>query len=120
MTEAAVQTHNEPTEPVIAPAPAEAAITTEAELRALLGEPMSHGGHQGARPALDESTALAGRLPVLPGRDLDAEGAATSRRRATRAGFAVVLDDRTVALPERAGNRRADSLHNVLEIRTSG
>lgn len=28
--------------------------------------------------------------------------------------FAVVLDDRTVALPERPGNRRADGFHNLL------
>lgn len=29
-------------------------------------------------------------------------------------GFARVLDDRTLALPERPGNRRADGFHNVL------
>ncbi|MFT5463117.1 MAG: PPOX class probable FMN-dependent enzyme, partial [Planctomycetota bacterium] len=31
------------------------------------------------------------------------------------AGFALVLDDTTIALPERLGNRRADSFHNVFE-----
>jgi PPOX class probable FMN-dependent enzyme len=29
-------------------------------------------------------------------------------------GFTVVLDDRTIALPERAGNRRADGFRNIL------
>jgi PPOX class probable FMN-dependent enzyme len=29
-------------------------------------------------------------------------------------GFAMLLDDRTIALPERAGNRRADGFRNVL------
>ena len=30
-------------------------------------------------------------------------------------GFAHVLDDCTIAIPERLGNRRADSFHNILE-----
>ncbi|HEX3875036.1 MAG TPA: MSMEG_1061 family FMN-dependent PPOX-type flavoprotein [Solirubrobacteraceae bacterium] len=29
-------------------------------------------------------------------------------------GFAHVLDDRTIAIPDRPGNRRADGFHNVL------
>lgn len=31
------------------------------------------------------------------------------------AGVATVLDDRTLVIPERAGNRRMDGLHNILE-----
>ncbi len=30
-------------------------------------------------------------------------------------GFTVVLDEKTVVIPERLGNRRADSFHNILE-----
>jgi uncharacterized protein len=30
------------------------------------------------------------------------------------AGFAAVLDDTTIAIPERPGNRRADGFHNIL------
>lgn len=30
-------------------------------------------------------------------------------------GFAVVLDDRTIAIPERAGNRRVDGYRNLLQ-----
>jgi PPOX class probable FMN-dependent enzyme len=30
------------------------------------------------------------------------------------AGFVTVLDDRTLAIPERPGNRRADGFHNLL------
>jgi PPOX class probable FMN-dependent enzyme len=30
------------------------------------------------------------------------------------AGFVLVLDERTLAIPDRPGNRRADTLHNVL------
>ena len=31
------------------------------------------------------------------------------------AGFAQILDDKTLAIPDRPGNRRLDTLHNVLE-----
>tara|TARA_Y100001936_G_scaffold235412_1_gene263601 strand:+ start:6689 stop:7147 length:459 start_codon:yes stop_codon:yes gene_type:complete len=31
------------------------------------------------------------------------------------AGFVQILDDKTLAIPDRPGNRRLDTLHNVLE-----
>ena len=30
-------------------------------------------------------------------------------------GFTIVLDEKTIVVPERIGNRRADSFHNILE-----
>ena len=57
---------------------------------------------------------MAGGLAVLPG------GHQRRRRQLRRLpkgdppGFTLVLDDRTIALPERAGNRRADGYRNVL------
>jgi PPOX class probable FMN-dependent enzyme len=44
---------------------------------------------------------LAGRCDVSPKGD--------------PAGFAMVLDDRTIAIPERPGNRRADGYRNILD-----
>ena len=42
-------------------------------------------------------------------------GTVTCRRRETRPGsFAYVIDDSTIALAERPGNRRVDGYHNVL------
>jgi PPOX class probable FMN-dependent enzyme len=35
-------------------------------------------------------------------------------------GLATVLDDRTLLIPERRGNRRADSLGNIIETRRAG
>jgi predicted pyridoxine 5'-phosphate oxidase superfamily flavin-nucleotide-binding protein len=35
--------------------------------------------------------------------------------RGDRAGFIRILDDRTLALPDRKGNRRTDTFHNLLE-----
>lgn len=36
------------------------------------------------------------------------------------AGFAKVLDDTTLVIPDRPGNRRADSFRNILANRRSG
>ena len=43
------------------------------------------------------------------------DGRADCSPRGDAAGFVAVLDDRTVLLPDRRGNNRADSLSNVLE-----
>lgn len=47
------------------------------------------------------SSSLAGKMDVSPKGD--------------PAGFVLVLDETTLAIPERPGNRRADTFHNVLE-----
>lgn len=47
------------------------------------------------------SSSAAGKMDVSPKGD--------------PAGFVRVLDDTTLAIPERPGNRRADTFHNVLE-----
>jgi uncharacterized protein len=43
------------------------------------------------------------------------DGRATVSPRGDPSGFVKVLDDRTVLIPERPGNRRADSMRNLLE-----
>ncbi|MEJ8569250.1 MSMEG_1061 family FMN-dependent PPOX-type flavoprotein [Elongatibacter sediminis] len=35
-------------------------------------------------------------------------------------GFVKIIDDKTIAIPERPGNRLADSMHNILSNRTVG
>ncbi len=47
------------------------------------------------------SSSAAGKMDVSPKGD--------------PAGFVLVLDETTLAIPERPGNRRADTFHNVLE-----
>ncbi|MEY9911217.1 PPOX class probable FMN-dependent enzyme [Catenulispora sp. MAP12-49] len=114
MTEAAVQTHNEPTEPVIAPAPAEAAITTEAELRELLGEPMERAINKERvrlKP-IDRRWLAASPLCFLA--TSDELGNCDVSPKGDPAGFVKVLDDTRLAIPERPGNRRADGYHNIL------
>jgi hypothetical protein len=44
-----------------------------------------------------------------------ADGRCDATPRGDETGFALVLDERTLALPERPGNKRLDSLLNLLE-----
>src|SRR5918912_2428054 len=44
----------------------------------------------------------------------DADGACDVSPKGDPPGFALVLDDTTLAIPERPGNRRADGYENVL------
>ncbi|WP_374199598.1 pyridoxamine 5'-phosphate oxidase family protein [Glycomyces sp. YM15] len=44
----------------------------------------------------------------------DGEGNADVTPKGDRPGFALVLDDRTIAIPDRPGNNRLDTLENVV------
>jgi PPOX class probable FMN-dependent enzyme len=89
-------------------------ITTEEQLRTLLGEP--------ARAALaKERTALAdadrewlAASPFCLVATSGADGSCDVSPKGDPPGFTLVLDDRTIAIPERAGNRRADGYRNIL------
>jgi PPOX class probable FMN-dependent enzyme len=89
-------------------------ITSEAELRELLGHPLPHVATK-ERPALDASDRqFLAASPFCLVATSDAEGRCDVSPKGDPPGFTVVLDDRTIALPERAGNRRADGYRNVL------
>ncbi|NMD57455.1 MULTISPECIES: MSMEG_1061 family FMN-dependent PPOX-type flavoprotein [Tsukamurella] len=89
-------------------------VTTEAELRAVVPEPIPRIRDK-ALPELHEVHRLflaAARLYFVAtagpgGLDVSPKG--------DPAGAVLVLDDRTVALPDRPGNRRVDGLRNLLE-----
>ncbi len=89
-------------------------ITIEAELRALLGEP-TRAATTKERVALDEIDRqwLAASAFCLVATSA-ADGSCDVSPKGDPRGFTVVLDDRTIALPERAGNRRADGFANIL------
>ncbi len=89
-------------------------ITSPAELRDLLGEPAP-------RAATKERTRLHPRdrewISVSPFAVLatsDAEGNCDASPKGDPAGFVRVIDDRTLAIPERPGNRRGDGYFNIL------
>ncbi|MFG1886898.1 pyridoxamine 5'-phosphate oxidase family protein [Micromonospora sp. NPDC049051] len=90
-------------------------ITSHDELRGLLGLPTPR--------------TLAKERPVLHPRDREwlaaspfclmatagADGSCDVSPKGDPPGFARVLDERTIAVPERPGNRRADGYRNILD-----
>ncbi|GIG63271.1 phosphohydrolase [Longispora fulva] len=89
-------------------------ITTEAELRALLGEPQPSAVGKERVTLQDTHRAwLAAATFCLVGTS-DAAGNCDVSPKGDPPGFALVLDERTLAIPERPGNRRADGFLNIL------
>ena len=90
-------------------------IETVEELRSSYGEP----SERAARKSLDRLDRHCRRFielsPFVVIASSGADGRADCSPRGDAAGFVAVLDNRTVLLPDRRGNNRADSLRNVLE-----
>lgn len=89
-------------------------ITSEAELRALLGlaTPQAAGKDRARLHELDRAWIAASPYVLMA--TSSADGTCDVSPRGDPAGATVVLDDRTLALPERPGNRRGDGLLNLL------
>ena len=90
-------------------------LTDPADLASLLGEP--------AQLALDKSIgrldqhfrAFIAKSPFLLIASANARGDMDVSPKGDPSGFVRVLDDNTLAIPDRPGNRRADTFRNVLE-----
>ena len=91
-------------------------ITTHADLVDLLGEP-SQRVRDKNRPALaDLDRAWLAASPFCVLATASGAGDADASPKGDPAGQLVhVIDDRTIALAERPGNRRADGYRNILE-----
>lgn len=89
-------------------------ITDPADLRALLGEvaPRAATKERAALHARDREWIAAS--PFLVMSTSDANGNCDASPKGDPAGFVRVLDDTTLAVPERPGNRRADGYLNIL------
>ena len=89
-------------------------IETPEQLTALLGEPLPRVRDK-ARPALHElDREWLAASPFCLVATAAADGTCDVSPKGDPAGFVRVLDDRTVAVPERKGNKRADGYRNVL------
>lgn len=89
-------------------------ITTEEELTALVGEPkpFTRDKVRSALHPLDRQWLAHSPLCLVA--TSDAEGRLDVSPKGDPAGLALVLDDHTLAIPDRPGNRRVDGFHNVL------
>ncbi len=89
-------------------------ISTVAELRALLGEPQEIVLAKQADRLNALTRQFVERSPFVCIATTGADGSVDVSPRGDPPGFVRVLDERTLLLPERPGNRIADSLRNIL------
>jgi PPOX class probable FMN-dependent enzyme len=89
-------------------------ITSEAELRELLGTPMPRAAAKDRKAlhALDRDWIAASPFLLLA--TSAADGTVDVSPKGDPNGFVHVIDDTTIAIPERPGNRRADGFLNIL------
>ncbi|RCW42748.1 hypothetical protein DFQ14_1083 [Halopolyspora algeriensis] len=89
-------------------------VTSEEELRELVGSPRPSTVAK-ERTALHElDRQWLAESPFCLVATADAAGRCDVSPKGDPAGFTLVLDDTTIALPDRPGNRRADGFRNVL------
>jgi PPOX class probable FMN-dependent enzyme len=90
-------------------------VTNVAELEEIIGHPLP-AARDKSRARLHELDRLwLAASPLCFVSTADAAGNADVSPKGDPTGIALVLDDTTIAIPERPGNRRADGFHNVLE-----
>lgn len=90
-------------------------VRTEAALREILGAPAERSVKKEIARLDAHCRALIARSPFVLVASCNAAGRCDVSPKGDPPGFALVLDDQTLALPERPGNRRADTFTNVLE-----
>ena len=91
-----------------------AAIREEPQLRALLGEPAAIVRAKVADRLNDLTRRFVDLSPFVLLATSAPDGSCDVSPRGDPPGFVRVLDERTLLLPDRPGNRLADSLRNVL------
>ncbi|MFG1953181.1 pyridoxamine 5'-phosphate oxidase family protein [Micromonospora sp. NPDC048830] len=90
-------------------------ITSHEELRELLGTPTARAANK-ERTALHElDRQWLAASPFCLIATAGADGTCDVSPKGDPPGFTLVLDDRTIAIPERPGNRRADGYCNILD-----
>ena len=96
--------------------PAWTEITTVDELVDLLGEPNARARDKGRPALLDVDRDWLAATPFCVMATASATGECDASPKGDPAGQLVhVIDDRTIALAERPGNKRADGYKNILE-----
>ncbi len=93
----------------------ERVITDPAELRERMGLPSQLCLDKSIARLDQHCRAFIAKSPFLLIASSNAQGLMDVSPKGDPAGFVRVLDDSTLAIPERPGNRRADTYLNVLE-----
>ncbi|GHA36743.1 hypothetical protein GCM10010372_41010 [Streptomyces tauricus] len=90
-------------------------LGSSAELRELLGEPWPIVIEKVHDRLADQDRDIIARSPFCLLATSDSRGNCDVSPRGDTAGFTHVIDSGTLALPDRPGNRRGDSFHNILD-----
>ena len=88
-------------------------LGTEEELEAVLGKPNPRVLAKVIDSLDDICCAFIARSPFVLVASCDAAGRMDVSPKGDPPGFVHVLDGKTIAIPERPGNRRADTFRNV-------
>ncbi len=90
------------------------AITTESALRDLLGQASGLAAKKCLSELDGHCRDFIALSPFLCLGTMSADGRADISPRGDPAGFVQVLDNRTIAIPDRPGNKRLDTMSNIL------
>lgn len=90
-------------------------VTTVEELREIVGHPTEAVAKKVTDRLSDAQRAWLSGAPLGFVATTDADGRVDVSPKGDPPGFVHVLDDRTIAIPERPGNRRVDGYLNVLQ-----
>lgn len=90
-------------------------ITTEDQLREILGHPSQLVRNKALDYIDPVSREFIARSPFVLIGTADAQGRQDVSPKGDPPGFVQVLDDHTLLIPDRVGNRRADTFTNILQ-----
>src|SRR6059036_1372446 len=89
-------------------------VTTESELRELIGSPSQRAIKKDVAVLDEHCRAFIARSPFLLLATASARGRCDVSPKGDAPGFVRVLDDRHLVIPDRPGNRRLDGMRNIL------
>jgi len=90
-------------------------VTTAEELRAIVGEPVAAVANKVKSSLSEAQQDWLSHSPLGFVATTDAEGRVDVSPKGDPAGFVHIIDERTIAIPERPGNKRVDGFLNVLQ-----
>lgn len=95
-------------------------VTSETALRELIGTPQDLAVRKQLTALDQHCLSFIALSPLVMISTTDASGNQDVSPRGDAPGFVLVLDEKTLVIPERPGNRRLDSLRNIIQTSTIG
>ncbi|QED46320.1 pyridoxamine 5'-phosphate oxidase family protein [Cytobacillus dafuensis] len=90
-------------------------ITSEEELRSLLGTPGKNAANKVINHLDHHCKEFISKSPIVFVSTSNADGHCDTSPRGDFPGFVHIMDDHHFVIPERPGNKRMDTLRNILE-----